>query len=126
MGLTKPRRIGSSTCIRKIVNSIMERTLAMPLLEINQVRRLAAPSGSMRRPLRKLDQYAAFLSAPADESPETTPARWLPIHLHALSSSHRWRDLARQCRSVETIAFFLSSRKATSRFHDYGRSGASV
>ena len=31
-------------------------------------------------------------------SPQTTDARWLPIHPHALSSTHRWRDPAQQRR----------------------------
>src|SRR5215472_15508590 len=43
-------------------------------------------------------------------SPQTTSARWLPIHLHALSSSHRWPDHARQRPSIETIPFSWSSR----------------
>jgi len=29
-------------------------------------------------------------------SPQTTDVRWLPIHLHALLSTHRWRDCVRQ------------------------------
>ena len=43
-------------------------------------------------------------------SPQTNGARWLPIHLHALSSTHRWRDRARQRRSIETIPFSSSWR----------------
>src|SRR5438094_4720624 len=34
-------------------------------------------------------------------STQTTDARWLPIHLSALSSTHRWRDPARQRRRSE-------------------------
>src|SRR5215472_15306322 len=43
-------------------------------------------------------------------SPQTTSARRLPIHLRALSSSHRWRDRAPQRRSIETIPFLSSWR----------------
>src|SRR6266436_1627080 len=47
--------------------------------------------------------------------PQTTDARWLPIHHHALSSTHRWRDPARQRRRIAAILFssslyFLLSR----------------
>src|SRR6266436_2807981 len=48
---------------------------------------------------------------------QTTDARWLPIHLHALSSTHRWRDRARQRRSIETIPF--SSSLLSWRFESY-------
>src|SRR6266568_8686625 len=41
-------------------------------------------------------------------SPQTTDARWLPIHLHALSSTHRWRDPARQRRRIAAIPFSSS------------------
>src|SRR2546427_10602163 len=41
-------------------------------------------------------------------SPQTTDARWLPIHLHALSSTHRWRDPARRRRRIATAPFSLS------------------
>src|SRR2546428_3580855 len=48
-------------------------------------------------------------------SPQTTDARWLPIHRYALSSTHRWRDPARQRRRIAAILFssslyFLLSR----------------
>src|SRR5712671_3043747 len=38
-------------------------------------------------------------------SPQTTDARWLPIHRHALSSTHRWRDPARQPHRIAAIPF---------------------
>src|SRR5947209_5067187 len=41
-------------------------------------------------------------------SPQTTDARWLPIHRHALSSTHRWRDPARQRRRIVAIPFSSS------------------
>src|SRR3974390_1929297 len=41
-------------------------------------------------------------------SPQTTDARWLPIHLHALSSTRRWRDPARQRRRIAAIPFSSS------------------
>src|SRR5258708_26478972 len=41
-------------------------------------------------------------------SPQTTDARWLPIHRHALSSTHRWRDPARQRRRIAAILFSSS------------------
>src|ERR1700757_4918484 len=43
-------------------------------------------------------------------SPRTTSARSRPIHPHALSTSHRWPDHARQRRSIETIPFSWSWR----------------
>src|SRR5579864_5440969 len=43
-------------------------------------------------------------------SPQTTSARSRPNHLHALSSSCRWPDHARQRRSIETIPFSWSWR----------------
>ena len=44
--------------------------------------------------MQKLPDFVSAFSG----SPQTTEPRWLPIHLHALSSTHRWRDLARQRR----------------------------
>src|SRR5271165_2747625 len=38
-------------------------------------------------------------------SPQTTPARLLPIHLHALSSTRRWPDPAPQRHSIAVIPF---------------------
>src|SRR5271165_4108276 len=35
--------------------------------------------------------------------PQTTDARWLPIHLHAVSSTLRWRDPARQRHRIAAI-----------------------
>src|SRR5262252_8071726 len=56
-------------------------------------------------------------------SPQTIDARWLPIRLHAFSSTHRWRDPARQRRRIATIPFssslrFLLSSSAVS-YHPY-------
>src|SRR5882724_10014123 len=36
-------------------------------------------------------------------SSQTTDARWIPIRLHAFSSMYRWRDRARQRRSIAAI-----------------------
>src|SRR5882762_518522 len=41
-------------------------------------------------------------------SPQTTDVRWLPIHLSALSSTHRWWDPVRQRRRIAAIPFSSS------------------
>src|SRR5207247_4155039 len=48
-------------------------------------------------------------------SPQTTDARWLPIHLHALSSTHRSEEHTSELQSrVELVCrLLLEKKKAT-------------
>src|SRR5436309_12393156 len=68
----------------------------------------------MRRPhLPNMQSYSRHTKAHGLRlrifaSPQTTDERWLPVHLHALSSTHRWRDRALQRRSIERIPFLSS------------------
>src|SRR5207244_11155576 len=41
-------------------------------------------------------------------SPQTTHARWPPVRLYALSSTHRWRDRVRQHSLIAAIPFSSS------------------
>ena len=53
---------------------------------------------------RNVDRHRIFAS------PQTTDARWLQTHLHALSSTHRWLHPARQRRRIAAIPFSLTLR----------------
>ncbi len=51
-------------------------------------------TGNRAAVMQKLPDFVSAFSRHL----KATDAQWLPIHLHALSSKHRWRDTARQRR----------------------------